>query len=551
MNPISAAVCEIDFVDDTQTPQIITAAQALAEDASPWPPPRPLSRPAAPGLDYSKAIPSRLAPLRDFCAAVGEALQVHPDLVAPLGIALASLGTSRALEVELSPQWRETGPLWVCALAEPGERKSALLGLLAKPLHAWQAEQRDYLRHALAEYEERRRSTEARLSGTRAKLAKAKPGELRALESQALELAASLEGMPPLAAPELVTSNATPEAVRDLLTRNGEKVGIVSAETDAGQLLGGRYAKNGAANIDLFLAAFTGDPCPSHRIGRDMPLARPALAMALCVQPQALADVLRDPVARGRGFVDRLCLIHPPSRMGSRSLHPASVPPALVEWWGANIRRLLDLRWPGRVTLDATGPVRCEVGPRVLRLTPEASDAFDALRLDLESRIGETGDLRPVSGFASKLPGVVARIALVMQAMQDPSAERITGETMRAACEWAPFLLGHFRSILGDAGDGDAVRIARRLLAAIKRHRVTELSAKEAFDLLDGGALQTMEELHPALDLLLDKNWLRELPPPQPRPGRPPSPRFTVNPAALYPSETTGPNGAKFDQAGV
>jgi hypothetical protein len=167
-----------------------------------------------------------------------------------------------------------------------------------------------------------------------------------------------------------------------------------------------------------------------------------------------------------------------------------------------------------------------------MRLTPDALTVFDVLRADLESRIGEGGDLRPVCGFASKLAGVVARLALTMQAMQDPAAVHITGETMQAACEWAPVLLAHFRAVLGDAAEPDEVKLARRLLRLIKKHNLAELSAKDALDLVDGGGLK-MDELNPALDLLVDGKWLRPLPAQDTRTGRPPSPRYQVNPAAL------------------
>ena len=117
----------------------VLTLEAARVEAEPWPTPRPLACPPPPTLDLEKAIPPGLAPLREFCASVAEALQVPPDAVPPLALALASIGTSRALEVSLSPQWRETAPLWFAVLAEPGERKSALLGLLSAPLHKWQA----------------------------------------------------------------------------------------------------------------------------------------------------------------------------------------------------------------------------------------------------------------------------------------------------------------------------------------------------------------------------------------------------------------------------
>jgi hypothetical protein len=106
-----------------------------------------------------------------------------------------------------------------------------------------------------------------------------------------------------------------------------------------------------------------------------------------------------------------------------------------------------------------------------------------------------------------------------MQAMQDPAAEFITGETMRAACEWAPVLLAHFRSVLGDAAEPAEVKLARRLLAWVKRKGIAELSERDALDALDGNGLK-MDELRPALALLVESEWLRELAPPSAQTAR-------------------------------
>ena len=96
------------------------------------------------------------------------------------------------------------------------------------------------------------------------------------LQRQAEGLVEELEGMPELRMPDLITADATPEAARDLLGRNGEKLGIIAAEGDQLDVLLGRYGE-GKANLGLFLNGHAGDPCPAHRVGRDMPLERPAL----------------------------------------------------------------------------------------------------------------------------------------------------------------------------------------------------------------------------------------------------------------------------------
>lgn len=510
------------------------SAESYIVPPEPWPALVPFDRPKPPHLDLGNAIPDSLADFRAFMHATAEALQVPVDAVAPLAIGIVSLAASRSFEVTLSKSWVETAPLWIVVLAEPGERKSALLSTLTKPLHEWQADERAHLKPALTAYAETRKTCEARLNGIRAKISRAKLVEVATLEKDAAALSHRLASMPELAAPELVTSNATPEAMRDLLCRNGEKLALVSAETDAGQLMGSRYG-NGGANVDLFLAAFTGDPSPSHRVGRDLPLARPALALCLCVQPQALADVLRDPVARGRGLVDRMALIRPASRMGSRALTPDPVSMELRAAWSDTLRRILNCPWPGRVTLHNEAPTRCGQSPRALMLDGEAHATFCALRAEIESKLGECGGLRPISGFASKLPGVVARLALAFEVMRDTNADTVTGPSMRAAVVWAPFLVGHFRAVLGDAGESQERRHARRLVATIVRQGIRELSARECFNLIDGSEVPNMAEFQPILDDLIAANYLRSIGGEENRQkmrGRPASPRFEVNPAA-------------------
>ena len=511
----------------------ILSIDELRVEANPWPAPVPFGRGEPPSLNLAEAIPSTLTPFRDFILATAEAVQISPDAVAPLAMALVSLAASRAFEVELLPQWRETAPLWFLVLAEPGERKSALLSALTRPLHCWQADERARLKCDLAKYAEGRRVIEARLTGIRGKIAKAKQGDASPLERDADTLAVRLEKMPPLAAPDLVTADATPEAMRDLLVRNGEKLGLVAPETDAGQLMGSRYADG--PNLNMILATFTGDHVPAHRVGRDLPLERPALAMALAVQPTAVADVLRDPIARGRGLVDRMCFIQPPSRMGSRSLTPPAVPDALEQWWSGTLRRVLDCPWPGRVILNGESPMRCEQPARVLSLDRDTHDAICALRSDVEAKLKDGGELRPISGFASKLPGVVARIALAFQLMEDTAAPALRAPAMQAACAWAPFLTAHFRAVLGDAGERPERRHARRVVDAMRRRgELREMTARECFRLIDNQSdMANMTDFEPVLAELVDANYLRPLPETDKGRGRPASPRFEVNPATF------------------
>jgi len=522
--------------------RIQTPADLRAEQ-EPWPAPVPFTRPTPPPLNLADAIPSTLPMLRDFIATQAEALQVQPDAVALLSVGLASLAAARTFEMELRDGWRETAPLWVAYLGIPGEGKSTVLAAVSKPVYLWQSAEREHLRHPLAAYAEERRGIEARMTGTRAKLARVKPSAAEKLAKECADLSHALENMPELPAPVLISANVTPEAARDALAANGEKLALLAPEMDAGQLMGTRYAtnaknaKNSGANVDLFLSAWIGEPCSALRVGRSISLERPALAMILAVQPVAMREVLRDPIAQGRGMIDRFLFVQPPSRLGSREMEPPPLPDNLRDWWADALRRVLDLPWPGRVILTANGPARSEAAPRIIRPDAEAAACFLQLRQDIEIRMRPDADLAPLAGFASKMPGQIARIALAFHVLENPGAETLGLATMQAACAWAPFLFAHARAVRGDAAESETVRQSRRLLAAIQRHRLQTTTARDCLRLVQGESVPTADACKKLIEELVERGFLRELPATveQRQSGRPPSPAYAVNPATHGP----------------
>lgn len=505
-------------------------------NTTPWPALEPLGRASdPPPFDCATMLPGDVPELLSFVEVVADAVQVPKDLVASAAMGLVSLACARSVEVACAPEWREPAPLWVVALLRPGERKSASMAILARPFHEWMAAERQTMAEPVARYLERRRVMEARLSALRTKAAKETKAEARTrLEAEAIDLAADLEAMPArVGVPELLAQSFTPEGLRDALEANGEKLGIVSAEADAGELLGARYSDAGP-NLDLMLCAHAGDPITTRRAGgRTVPLERPALGMVLAVQPEAVRTVLSDRAAKGRGLVDRMLLIHPPSRMGSRVLDPPAIGQDVTGWWSASLHANLSQPWPGRVIIGHDGvPVRCTSAPRTLSIDSEARDLLWGLRATLEPRLGEGGDLANVSGFASKLPGACARLALAFTMLRDPNAEVVGREAMRAACAWAPYLLAHHRAVLGDAVEPTERHHGRRLWRALQRRGRAVMTARDLFKLVHDSALPDMETFAPVLGLLVDHGALRRLPREASAQGRP-AERFAVHPGIL------------------
>ena len=128
----------------------------------------------------------------------------------------------------------------------------------------------------------------------------------------------------------------------------------------------------------------------------------------------------------------------------------------------------------------------------------------------------------------------MARIAAILHALQADEGELIPAETMRAACAWAPFLLAHYKNALVEAAEGDDMKLARRVLRWFKREDKAEATANEILKALDSGGRYKKDDFTPAFALLIESDWLRELPkPPTNTKGGRPSTRYTVNPAAL------------------
>lgn len=513
----------------------IGGATEGASESGGWSESVPFESGRPPNLPLSSAIPETLSVLRDFIGAVAEEKQVVTDAVAPLVMGIVSLAASRSFEVSFRDTWREPAPLWMVVMLDCGERKSPLLRCLTVAFDRWEDGEKIHLGGALTNYQTNRNVMEARHSGLLVKIGRAEPGELEVLHQEIAKLATQLSATEELAIPSLITTDITPETMRDLLAKNGEKLGLVTDECDAQLLMGARYSN--APNMDLFLQSFSGDRSRTHRKGRQVELSRPALALVLAVQPAALQPVLRDAMASGRGLIQRMLLIHPDSLVGGRKNDPDPIPRHLQAWWDSAITKVLNVPWPGRVVVGSSGVVRHDGGPRVLPVDPDARLLMNEMRSDTEAKLAKGAALGDFRGFGSKLPGAILRIALAFQVLQDPESTSVGVPAVKAALAWVPFLVGHYRSSLGHAAESPEERNALELLDALRRNGATELTERDAFRLLKGRKeMATMERFRVVLRELEGRNFVRYVQREEPLgagPGRPHSPTVEVNPTVF------------------
>jgi hypothetical protein len=494
-----------------------------------WDEIRPLdAEEPAPQIDLAACF-APVPELGRYIGAIAESYQVDPAMPAMVAMSCLSLAISRAAEVRLGPDWQQPAPIWTCPIAEPGERKSAVFAELTAPVFEYQKLHDKALQDALARHGAEVRSLVKRVETLRARQARTGDGETM---QELLDLEEQLARREELKKPRLLLMDATPESVIVALHRNGEKLGLISAESSALENALGRYSEN--PNLDIYLQAHEGDTYVyTRRKGDDITLEHPALVMCLCIQPHAARGLLDHEAAIGRGMFARFLYARPGSLKGRRRLAAAPVPTPLRQWWSSRLIELLSLPYPGEVCDLGCGAGRQECRPRIVTLAPSAGGMFMAFRAEIERELSpQDGELANTHGWAEKFAGAVGRIALALQMAADPQALVITDAAMRGAIAWVEFLIPAFQHVVATVGLDPLQRQARLIVGWIRREMPASFSRREVIRRHRSRAFRTKEDWEPVFSLLVQHNYLKPTMVSAPgRKGGRPSEGFLVNPA--------------------
>lgn len=438
------------------------------------------------------------------------------DLAGALGLAVLATVVGGRVEVEPQAGWREGTNLFVAAIMEPGERKSAVFNLMTAPLNEHE------LLLAEATLEDRMLATQrlriAEARRTRAEKAAAGSEDPLAAEEEAADAARAVADIHVPPEPRLYTDDVTSEALAGLLAEHGGRMAVLSADPSIFAIAAGRYS-NGAANVEVYLKGHANDPLRVDRRGRPSErVDRPALTVGVTVQPAVLRDAGRNVQFRGRGFLDRFLYTVPISMIGHRPTRTPALPDVVAGTYRDGLlqrARTLDLR---------PNP------PLILRLDPGAIAVLDEWRDELEGRQQRTGDLGGLRAWASKLGGATVRIAGLLhvgthvgEGLEFP----IGAGTMRSAVELARYLVPHAKVAFDLMGDDPALDLARRIVAWLELVPRSSFSRRDV--LRDVRPRPHAKEAAAALGLLASYGYVaaedREA-----GVGRP-SARYAVNPA--------------------
>lgn len=480
-----------------------------------WPDPDPsLLRPvlpSAPILPLSDVLGPRLA---NWLESAADSKGAPADYVfaALLAVAGATIGNSRW--VAIWQGWAEPPVIWAMCIGLPSAGKSPAMDAVLQPLRKVERPPRDAADAKRKAWEDA------------SELAKLEEQAWKEAVKAAREAGDDLPARPPGCdaglpphMPRLVVNDGTIERLGAILARQPRGTLQMHDEL-AGWLESMESNARGGTDRPFWLEAYGGRGFTVERMGRE-PLTIDRLTIGVLggIQPDPLKRLLFQ--AGDDGLMARFLPIWPEPAPLRR---PQSWPDEpLME---SVLTRLL--------ALDLVADVAGGIGPLYVPFTEEARNLMDDFRAAV--RGWEADAEGPMLSFVGKLPGLAARLALVL-GLLDWAAGDVAEEPheitvqhfSRATHLVEDYLLPMARRAYADAAAPKPERAARRLLAIIRDQGWTRFTSRDVMR-LDRSGLSTKAELDPALVVLIDGDCIRPIDPPENPQGGRPQRLFVVNP---------------------
>ncbi|HOH28216.1 MAG TPA: DUF3987 domain-containing protein [Candidatus Hydrogenedentes bacterium] len=464
--------------------------------------------------------------IQAYVNALAESTETPVELAAMAVLAVLATAVQGKHRIRVKEDYFEPLCLWTCCALPSGSRKSAVLDAAVSPLVEWERLERERLEPVIAEAESEEKTFQEQIKALRSRAGKPDASEVDDLTREITELERRVPVVPTL--PRLWTSDVTPERLAVLMQENEERMAVLCDESGVLDTVAGRYSK-GVPNLDLFLQGHAGTAVRVDRGSRPpVFLQRPCLTVYIAPQPDVVQALSDKPGFRGRGLLGRFLYALPESNLGRRTGQAAPRRPDVVQRYNSIIHALLYRTW----NTDANG----QPCAAILKLAPGAADEWQRFSLEVEAGLAAGGAFCHITDWAGKLPGAVARLAgvfhLARHAFERAERLDVSAEDMAAAVRLGR-VLGQQALIAFDCMGADAaLEDARAVLAWIRRDGLQTFTRREAHA-AHKHRFQRVNELQTALDVLVERHYVRQEPRPTgPRGGRP-SAVYEVNPAVL------------------
>ena len=406
----------------------------------------------------------------DYAKGLSDALQTPPTMAVLFTLAVLSLALQRKFKVSpFGDDYTEPVCVWVVILADSGERKSALIQRLLKPVLLKEAKLAESMRSEIVERETLRKIAQRRTEKLQADAAKEdSPVRRGEIVREITELAEQTPDE--LRPPRFFTGDVTPERLQAMLVEHNGRMAVMSDEGGIFAVLAGLYS-GGEAVVDVALQAYSGSSVRVDRGSRTAVIDRPALTFGLGMQPGLLGDMA--PAAkrkfRSSGTFARFFFGLPATRIGKRDMgQRVTIPVDLEARYRGEVLRLLEIE--ARIDV-AEG----EDDEHILLLSDSARELWVRFAQKIENEQAEGGPLESMRDWCAKLPGGALRVAgLFYVAGHGGPDEAINEDTMKRAVGLCLRLIRHAQAVFDLIGADPATDDARVCWRWIERKGESE-----------------------------------------------------------------------------
>lgn len=458
--------------------------------------------------------------LGEYLDAVCDSQQVPRDLAGILALGCMSVAWAGKVCAALpNTGHAEELCLYLVACADVGERKSSTYAKFLGPVYNYEAERRAELAPKHSDYLAEREGLEQELKAAQTRRSRSARGSDDHGDAcdAARRLRQTLDSLPIPPKAEFFTQDCTAEGLARLMSETGGHACLMSPE--GGGVFDGMAGKySDMPNLDVFLKSYDGERLINHRAAKERtipPIERPSLVITVTTQPATLRRLVSRQELDDRGLVARMLFgMASASRVGHREPHKPAIPTHLSERYAAALRTALQVSRPNT--------------PHFLTLSADGLAEYTALFSRIEPRLGPSGDLHAMRGWACKLVGKIMRIAALIHLMEhldsaEPWTIPLSGDTFRRSAKLADYFIEHASRAFSIMRQSPHIDGARKLLAVLRQDRKAHFTTRDAHRIVDRNS--SRDATRPVLDCLQQHNFIA----PQ-KSQRTTSERWQVNP---------------------
>lgn len=427
-----------------------------------WDTPIPFEKPTLPTFPVD-ALPKII---KDYVVAVAETTQTPVDMTATASLAIMSLCMQGRYRIDGKADWNEPVNLYTLIIAEPSERKSAIISFMTRPVNEYELNYNNTNAGRFEASRMRKSALESKKKTIETQYAKGK-----ASETDLTDIAEKVANFKEEKPKKLYVDDITTEKLTSILSDSGGKTAIISTEGGIFDVLAGMYNKS--VNIDVFLKGYSGDTIRVDRIGRPSELIqKPALTILLSVQPSVLSQLISNSTFEGKGLTTRFLYALPESLIGKRKFHTSPIPP--------EVSRLYDMK-----IKDVLNEEENLIDNQIVRLSSDASSLFEAFHDENEKIMGENTEIKTWRG---KLVGNVLRISALLARFNKDQFNPffditpplvVSKDDMANAILIGRYYIEHAKASYSLMGIDPINKLAEYVLANIKKNGFYEFSKRD------------------------------------------------------------------------